>query len=71
MRLFIGHIGIMCTVVGGLSIYTQDKMPREDQLFEQGGSIILTLIGVGLMFIGRKYLLALIGYSFSDDDSDD
>lgn len=68
MRIFSGWLGICCTVVGSLSVVFYSEIPEESHLFDMPGYIILTAVGIVLMYIGRRYLLAWLGIISSDSN---
>lgn len=68
MRIISGWLGICCTVLGILSIIFYSDIPNEVHILEIRGYILLTVIGIILMYIGRKYLLAWFGVMSSDND---
>ena len=71
MRLISGWLGICCTVIGILSIVFQYQIPPEANILNIPDSILLTIFGVLLMYIGREYLPIVLGYILGSDDNSD
>ena len=64
MRVYSGWIGMCCLAIGILSI-----LPIENKL-DRITSITLIIVGVILMFYGRKYLPGWIGNLFQSNDDE-
>ncbi|MCH8550449.1 MAG: hypothetical protein LAT62_00840 [Natronospirillum sp.] len=57
-------------MIGILSIVFQNRLPAEDNILTMNQSIGLTLLGGLLIYVGRQYLAACIGFIMSSDGKD-
>ena len=70
MRFFSGWFGIVFFVIGLLSMIFHSELPEDSRLTTLS-SFILVFSGVALMYFGREYLPAWLGYLFGGDDNTD
>lgn len=68
MRLLSGWLGICFTVTGILSVIFYSDISPEAHILSIPGYVALVIVGIILMYIGRGYLLAWLGFISSGNN---
>lgn len=71
LKFISAWLGLCCTLIGTLFIFLRDEMPGEITILTIPESMLLTLFGVFLMYMGREYLPGLLGDFFGRDGGSD
>ncbi len=70
IKFYSGYIGICFFLIGVLTLFLYSEIPEELN-WSIWYSIILTILGVALIYYGREQLPSSLGYFFSNDSNED